>query len=172
LFCVTRIGASLICGVMRHRALIATLLAQIVFCASAQSYSFAFPLGKRFVLPAANAAPLLSQCSRPAPEGADGFWEPTEAHIDVLEERLVVYLESSVGVELPPRGIAYHRQYIGFVRNGSRFIYGSFYPGREDIAEWERVQPAVVCDGGSSLWGIAYDIDSGTFSDMAFNGVT
>jgi hypothetical protein len=157
---------------MRHSALIVTLLAFIAFCASAQSYRFSFPSGKRFVLPASNAAALLTQCSRPAPQGATSFWEPTQAHLDVLEGRLVVYLESRVNAELPWRGIAYHRQYIGFVRNGARFIYGSFYSGREEIAEWERTEPAVLCDGGPSLWGIVYELDGGTFSDLAFNGVT
>src|SRR5262249_23941352 len=106
-----------------------------------------------------------------APEGATEYWEPTDAQLDELEMRLVAYLESASGVELPPRGLAYHRQYIGFVKNGARFIYGSFYPGQERISEAERTQPIVICDGGPSLWGVVYEPAVGRFSDFGFNGV-
>jgi hypothetical protein len=157
---------------MRHRTLVAALAAVVTLCASAQSYRFSFPAGKRFVLPAANANGLFWQCSRRAPERAGDYWEPSDAELDAMEERLVVYLESRAAKDFPPIGIPYHRQYIGFVRDGQRFIYGNFYPGGDEVRESERKTPLVICDGGPSLWGVAYDVAGGTFSDLDFNGLT
>jgi hypothetical protein len=159
------------CGVMRHRSLIACLIACIAIEAVAQSYGLGFPSDGRFVLPKDSASALLQQCSRPAPQGASGYWEPSRSEIEALEVKLVAYLESLSGVETPPRGIAYHRQYVGFVLGGTKLIYGNFYPGERAI-EAERLRPALVCDGGSAHWGIVYDPATSRFSDLAFNGVT
>jgi hypothetical protein len=139
--------------------------------ASAQSYRLLFPSGKRFVLPVALASSLLSQCSRPTPEGATNFFEPTQAELDELETRLPAYLDSGVSGEFPPR-MQYHRQYIGFVKGGARYVYGSFYFGGEQILEGERTRAIVVCDGGATFWGIVYSIDRGEFSELSFNGPT
>jgi len=90
----------------------------------------------------------------------------------LLELKLVEYLEMLSGTEAPPRGVSYHRQYTGFVRDGRRLIYGSFYPGNGEVTAGERSQAAIICDGGSSRWGIVYDIATERFSELAFNGVT
>jgi hypothetical protein len=157
---------------MRRRTLIAAFLALVAVCASAQSYRMSFPEGLRFVLPAANAAPLLLQCSRPAPQGATSYWEPSEAEIVELERALVEYLDQLTGAERPPLGLTYHRQYIGFARNGIKLIYGNFYPGTEEVAEFENIRAALVCDGGPSRWGVTYDPATRNFSGLAFNGLT
>jgi hypothetical protein len=155
---------------MRHRAVVACLVALVAYSASAQTYRVALPPGKRFVLPVASASPLLKQCSRAAPQGAANFWSPTEAHLDELESRLIPYLESRASAAWPPRDTGYHRQYIGFTKNGARYIYGNFYPWMEKIADSEKTQPVVICDGGPVFWGVVYDLDRGEFTQIAFNG--
>lgn len=37
------------------------------------------------ILPAHYARDVLRQCSRPAPQGVTGYWEPLPAEIDMLE---------------------------------------------------------------------------------------
>ena len=124
----------------------------------------------RFVLPATSAPALLRQCSRAAPQGAANFWSPTEAQLDELESRLIRHLESPTSEKSTPRDFGYHRQYIGFTKNGTRYIYGNFYPGKGEATDSERIQPVVICDGGAAFWGVVYDVDRGEFSDFAFNG--
>ena len=64
----------------------------------------------------------------------------------------------------------FHRQYIGFVKDGKRYIYASFYIPWPDTKN-EASLPVIVCDGGKSFWGIVYSIDTKSFSDLRFNGV-
>jgi hypothetical protein len=159
-------------GIMRQPTFVAAPLMTLVLLASGQTYDSSFPPGRRFVLAPAEAAPLLRQCSRPSPEGATGYWEPSDAEIRQLELRLVGYLGNLTGSEAPPTGIGYHRQYVGFFRDGTRLIYGSFYPGYGESPESERTSAVVICDGGPAYWGIVYDPADGRFSDLRFNGVT
>jgi hypothetical protein len=84
-----------------------------------------------------------------------------------LEER------KKFGKSVPLEKTKYHRQYIGFVRNGERFIYGNFYPDSalgHDAKFDETTQPLMVCDGGPAFWGIVYRVSTKTFEEPAFNG--
>ena len=159
---------------MRNRLVTALFLQLFAAAAAAQSYGFAFPANARLILPVGVAAELLQQCSRPSPAGATGYWVPEEARVQRLEEQLVVYLEglSKSGVEVPPRGIAFHRQYVGFVRGQALYIYGNFYPGRNQPSSQERRLPSMICDGGASHWGIVYNVANERFEELYFNGVT
>jgi hypothetical protein len=156
---------------MRHRTFIATVLLIAAFNALAQSYVLSFPEGERSVLSIANAPAVLDQCSRETPRGVNGFWEPPVTVIETLEARLAEHLESLAGSEGPPRGVPYARQYIGFVRNGTNQIYGNFFPASVKGAP-RRDRAAVICDGGSSFWGIVYDPAMERFTELQFNGVT
>jgi len=160
------------CGVMRHRTLITIVLLGAAFSAFAQSYRLSLPGGGWSILAPDRAPAVLEQCSRPTPQNVSGFWQPLDATIETLEPKLVEYLEGLAGSETPPRGVLYDREYIGFVRNGARLIYGNFFPRRGTAAAGEPEPLVVVCDGGSSYWGIVYDPASGRFSELAFNGLT
>jgi hypothetical protein len=61
----------------------------------------------------------------------------------------------------------YARQYIGYYEDGRRMIYGNYYPAqfRSDPGE-----PLVLCDGGYTLFGVEYDLDSRTVRRIAFDG--
>jgi hypothetical protein len=102
-----------------------------------------------------------------------GYWEPTQKQIEALETRLLIYLAARAksGETVPPGSIAYRRQYVGIISDGTYLIYGNFYPNRrEDSFPMEATAPVLVCDGGSVFWGIAHDIKSGAFMKPDFNG--
>jgi hypothetical protein len=120
-------------------------------------------------MPMKYAAAFLKPCSRRGPGDATSFWMPTEVQLDVLEKKLIAFLASHSSDEDVPPGAAYHRQYLGFVKEGRRYIYGNFYPGRGAMAKAERDNPVRVCDGGSAFWGVIYDLESGEFRELAVN---
>jgi hypothetical protein len=88
----------------------------------------------------------------------------------LLETRLVIFLKSHRSEEAPP-GTSYNRQYAGFVRDGRRYVYGNFFPGKGKISRRERDQYAQMCDGGPAYWGIVYDVETGEFSELAVNPI-
>jgi len=115
------------------------------------------------------AVPFLKPCSRGGPGDAASFWVPANAQLDALEGKLITFLASHESDESLPPSNSYHRQYLGFVKDGRHYIYGSFYPGRGAMKQAERDNPLRVCDGGSSFWGVVYDVESGEFSDLRVN---
>ena len=86
-----------------------------------------------FIVPAAHAASVLGQCSRPTPPPPDSFWTPTAADIAAVDRQLLAELRPAFWArwrdnyqsvnppELrPPR---YVRQYIGLAYGQRRVIY-------------------------------------------------
>jgi hypothetical protein len=150
--------------------LIIGCLACAAFAAMAQSYRLLLPPGARVVLPIGNARQVFDQCSRFAPRDATAFWKPSDAELDLLELRLVQYLDSLQGENAPPTHVSYHRQYVGYVAGGPRRIYGNFYPGDGEMTERELEHAVIVCDIGPTHWGIVYDVETGRFINLAFTG--
>ena len=144
--------------------------------------SMKLPSAGRFILPVSLGKELLAQCSRPNPGANSQFWQPSSADIDVLETALDKYVaeREKAGKEIPPKNLAYHRQYVGFIRHSDsghepvRLIYGNFYP--EGILSElrgnhnESTEVVDICDGGSALWGVVYRVSNKTFENLAFNG--
>jgi hypothetical protein len=157
-------------------------LALVLFIASfiADAQSIKLAASGRFVLPVSKGKELLAQCSRPVPQHVTQFWHPSADEIDELEIALQKYLESreKAGKPIPPKNIAFHRQYIGFMKRvGSGpqeelFIYGNFYGVPLVMGEKfdESAQPVGVCDGGDAFWGIIYKPSTKTIVEIAFNG--
>jgi hypothetical protein len=140
--------------------------------AAAQSSSFD-PSG-RFLLHPPAAGKIFEQCSRSAPSAKSELWEPSAKDLDDLEASLAKYLDQreKAGKTVPPKETKYHRQYVGFIRNRERYIYGNFYPALDDIGNINEARQAVqVCDGGLAFWGIVYRLKDGTFEDPQFNGI-
>jgi hypothetical protein len=155
------------------KTLISLLLLITTFgTAYGETHSFVFPSNARFIFPASKGASLLHQCSRHTPKDVSLFWEPSPKEIERLEQFLVIYLagrEKSQAV-VPPKGVQYHRQYVGIVKAGVRMIYGNFYiGGKPQVAE--KTSPAIICDGGPSRWGIVFNPQTGEFEELEFNGV-
>lgn len=117
-------------------------------------------------------AELLHQCSRETPPSADGTWNPTLSDVQKLEALLPSMLVER-GSRLDAERVLDQsaRQYAGFIRNGRRYLYGSFFPADLTRAapEW-RTKAIAVCDGGPSVFGLEMDFENGTISHLSFNG--
>ncbi len=138
--------------------------------AAGQSSTFT-PSG-RFLLHPPAARQIFHQCSRSAPSAKSDLWDPSTKDLDDLEVSLGKYLDQldKTGKTIPPKGTKYHRQYVGFVRNGERYIYGNFYPAGDEFSIDEARQAVQVCDGGHAFWGIIYRVKTRTFEEPQFNG--
>lgn len=63
----------------------------------------------------------------------------------------------------------YHRQYVGFLREGRRFIYlNAFRWSRPEDDRW-RKKPIVVFDGGPIFFGVEYDVEAKRLLNFAYN---
>lgn len=146
---------------MKKRILIALSLSMLSGTAAAE--------GNSFVLPVNEGTALLQQCSRSTPSNVEVFWVVQQPQINELEKRLELFLRSSTGgtSALPIK--RFHRQYVGFIKGGKRYIYGNFYPAGK-ISLGEENTPVIICDGGRSFWGIVFAVESKTFRDLQFNG--
>lgn len=124
------------------------------------------------ILPATLRAQLLGQCSRRAPSPGEAGWQPGAADIAALEAALPAALAAdphhSTYLSRAPQG--WRRQYVGIVRHGRRFIYGNFFMRGLGDGTWQR-EPVIVCDGGTSFFGVDYDVETGRIVGLAFNGV-
>jgi len=137
------------------------------------SVSVAQERGVFVLAPTRTATELLAPCSRLGPQSVDGYWTPSTQEVTEPESLLESFLRTDpTGKSVLPLD-QYHRQYIGFMRGGKRFIYGNFYPAPTQITSRydESTQPVLVCDGGRRFWGIVFSVESKTFVDLAFNGV-
>ena len=153
----------------------------ILMCMTRSLYVYAGE-ANYVLLDSSFATKLMAQCSRPTPT-IDRSWNPTPLDVAALESRLdsISHLTVEgcciVGARIDkPRQTL--RQYVGVIVNGRRFIYLNAFPEAE-FDDWPsqmpkpdwRMTPYIVCDGGTSYWGVLYDPVTGTFSVLATNGV-
>jgi hypothetical protein len=125
-----------------------------------------FPANGKFILPITAGEAAFRQCSRGAPQATE-FWLPTDKDIAALEADLPAFIAKQ-NPGYPPSH-SYHRQYMGFMKDGKKFIYGNFYAS-SDTSPTEATMPVVVCDGGPAFWGVVYEPATKSFSDISFNG--
>ena len=120
------------------------------------------------ILPGSMKDALLDQCSRATPSKGEGTWQPNEIQVAELEKALPAALRAEQPNEDwsdVPSG--YLRHYVGIVRGGRRFIYGSFAPYDPLLAGPD---VHMVCDGGPAFFGAEYDVERAVFKHLAFNG--
>lgn len=146
----------------------AGLLLALASCAFGQVDQIQLPTNGRIIVSVTVAPWVMKPCSRQRPQGATGYWVPTESEINLLESRLVTFLKSYRSEEVPPN-TSYNRQYAGFLRGSRRYIYGNFFPSKGKISRLDRDQYMQMCDNGPEYWGIVYDIETGKFSELAVN---
>jgi hypothetical protein len=154
--------------------LVLTIALVISFAPVAAAQNFSFSAEGRFILPSSSGAEVLKQCSRPAPRRILKFWHPSVSEVEELELALPGFLvaREKSGRQVPPKDVTYHRQYVGFVENGERFIYANLYPAYvvKEAELNEATRPIVICDGGSAFWGLVYRLSTKTFGEPHFNG--
>jgi hypothetical protein len=127
------------------------------------------------VLTEAEAQELLKPCSRSAPDPADGMWNPTVKDIGPLEQALPSYVTAhpptSEGIGPVRQLEKYKRQYVGLSRGGRRYIYVSLmlYGSNMDDLDWKS-KAVQICDGGATAFGVEYDLQSESFTHIAYNG--
>lgn len=126
-----------------------------------------------------------SQCSRSSPTG---YWTPvapSKTEIARLEKALPRFMASHPKKRWSARFGSYHYQYGALVRGKKRLIYinavadeSVLYPGvtengrpyNPDPKQTWRRGALVVCDGGPNFWGAEFDVASGRFQNLDFNG--
>jgi len=131
------------------------------------------------VFPEDRGLELLNQCSRGVPGPIERAWTPAEADILQLESRLVDYLRAQRPQTYPAGGATPDlvRNYAGYVvKGGGRIIYldaAIAEPGLFGIAPSDAFPDRPfngVCDGGSRFFGVEYDVEAKTFSNLLENG--
>jgi hypothetical protein len=157
----------------KMKTIIKTLFA---LCLILISSCFAFvQRDKSVLLPESEAKKLTVQCSRPSPSDFSETWKPTADEIKAMESKFSdikrlkaegCCLEGGK-VENPEH---FYMQYIGIVIKGKKSIYINAFADSEPPKYWKE-KAVIVCDGGESFWGVLYDVETGNFSELAFNGV-
>lgn len=113
---------------------------------------------------------IFDQMSRSAPSAKEGVWTPTPEQVNALWK---VMPDLVAG---PPKLLYYpldgfHRQYVGFVREGHQFIYLNAFPMRFNFDRYWRKHPIIVGDGGSHYFGVEYDVERSQILNFASNGL-
>ena len=114
-------------------------------------------------------------CSRPGLPAVEATWTPSEDTLALMERRFgrlkrlraegCCMIGASIGDVND-----FYRQYVGVVVRGRQYVYINAFPIDADLKLGS--EPVKnICDGGSGFWGVLYDVDSGSFIDLAFNGV-
>jgi len=125
------------------------------------------------ILPEKAAQQISQLCSREGPPKFDSAWTPTDDDIRKMESQLsrISRLRSKGGIEGAriERPERYYRQYVGIVVAKRKLIYINAFCDEKPPSVWKE-SIVDVCDGGCS-WGVVYDIEKGTFSDLEVNGI-
>jgi hypothetical protein len=118
-------------------------------------------------------------------------WTPGPTEIARLEKVLPKFMAGQkTPLDYKPLH-EYYRQYMGAVRDGKKWICVNFVhydfvreclerphliPVKKTVQkggraeEFWRHEPIVVMDGGASFFTVQFDVESGTFSALGFNG--
>jgi hypothetical protein len=102
-----------------------------------------------------------------------GFWEVPALEAINADKALLVHLSQN-GLQgrlsLPIED--YGRQYLGFIRNGERWIYVNAFPARKKSGMLDRARSEFIggCDGGALFWGIEFNAQMKLFAAFAANG--
>ncbi len=157
----------------------------VVFCVTATAAAPVLNPALSVVMPAKHARDLLRQCSREVPHSVEATWTPDVSQIVRLEKafpdafkKAVMSQRAEYRKNLVDQMDKYARQYGGIVTGGRKVIYVNGFLAHmidfdgTDLAnqKWRR-QANIVCDGGPSFFGAAFDPETNNFTHFAFNGV-
>ena len=123
---------------------------------------------------------LLRQCSRATPKNVDAFWTPTKSDIKQLENNFKK-INTIKATECCWKGAKvdslhnFSFQYLGVIIGGQKYIYINAFPSGNEtwFKEHDKdlsTNALIVCDGGTSYWGVLFDLKSLSFLSLAFNG--
>jgi hypothetical protein len=123
--------------------------------------------GMAVSLPVSAFSNGLRVCARETPSGINGYWKVTPKIMELIDADLLVHLrKSGLDKKLSFSAKLYVRQYAGFVRDGTRFVYVNALlveKGKPAVEEAKKEFPR-SCDGVSGSWGIQFDTTTKKFS--------
>lgn len=112
---------------------------------------------------------VFDQMSRHSPDAREGFWTPAPEQIKALWQALPAFVAGQTEHILQPLE-TYHRQYVGFLRGGHRFIYLNAFRMRQPFDKYWRERAVIVGDGGSNYFGVEYDVEASKLLNLDSNG--
>ena len=122
--------------------------------------------GMAVALPDSAFANGLRVCAKETPSGINGYWKVPPKVMDLIDADLFAYLrKSGIDKKLPFSAKLYMRQYAGFVRDGTRFVYVNALlveKGKPAVQEAKKEFPR-ACEAVSGAWGIQYDTKAKQF---------
>ena len=154
------------------------LAALVLACATAGCATVPIARETVVLIEPAQGADLLRQCSRSGPLAGHSFFAPRPREITAVETASARALEAArhryrdrpadalAAFAWPSDPSLYNRQYVGYVADGRRKIYGNFVPRTFGPSS---ARPTVICDGGPSLFGVEYDLLADRVDRIAFN---
>jgi hypothetical protein len=126
------------------------------------------------VLPLPVFASGFRLCSRSVPQSMSGFWEVSPSEAAKADVMLGEYFRRDMRARrrLTLPLAEYGRQYVGFVRDGVRWIYVNAFVARKRARLLARARSEFIrgCDGGGLFWGIELSTKTWEFSRFAING--
>jgi hypothetical protein len=156
---------------MRKSSLLFLVFLSGYFTALAQK--FRYKPENSIVYDSTNGEKIIAQCSRDIPKNISHYWNITRSEIDKLENNFkrVQLLRSKVCCNIGYKVKhlkKYGFQYTGVTILQKKYIYLNAFISI-DNPNWEN-RPIVVCDGGMAYWGVLFNIEDQSFSELSFNG--
>lgn len=148
--------------------MLSRLLSAIALVLSAPNIAAADPMF--VILPEAAIEQMLNQCSRGTPDKGDAAWLPTEAEIARVDAAMPEVLTTAGHDEAAAAFASRLRQYVGIVRGGRKFVYVNVADKQmAQGLDW-RSTPIIVCDGGSTFFGVEIDVETLKITHFSSNG--
>ena len=141
------------------------------YIAIAQKYSY--KPENSIIYDSTNGEKIIAQCSRDIPKNISHYWNITQFDIKRLENNFkrVLLLRSkfccNIGYKVKHLK-KYGFQYTGVIIDQKKYIYLNAFTSN-DNPNWDN-RPIVVCDGGMAYWGVLFNIEDLSFSELSFNG--
>jgi hypothetical protein len=126
--------------------------------------------GLAVALPDSAFANGFRVCAREAPSGINGYWKVTPKIMELIDADLLVHLrKSGLDKSLSFSAKLYLRQYAGFVRDGTRFVYVNalLVEKGKPVALEAKKGFLRSCAEASGSWGIQFDTKAKQFSGFS-----
>lgn len=110
-------------------------------------------------------------CSRGGVIGPVKPWKATCDDVIAAERKLPQFLEN-IGALVPLQNLHHgFRQYIGFEREGQRFLFVNHVPEDDQTPRRIAVTKVLdVCDGGEFVWSAEFAVNTTTFARFQVSG--
>ena len=126
--------------------------------------------GMAVSLPVSAFADGIKVCVRETPSGVAGYWRVPPKIVAAADAALLVHLrKSGLDKRLPFSPKLYIRQYIGFVRDGVRYLYVNALLVEKKSPLVQKLQRSLPpsCGDVSGSWGIQYDPKAKQFTGFS-----